>query len=262
MRSLPETIIILSTGNVSMLLFKIKKLAVYGMSGLVMLSLSANAGVILTSTRVVYESTARQKTIKAVNHGASPVLIQTWIDDGQEMTSPDKLNLPFMVTPPVGRLDPGREQTIKITSLNNQLPKDRESVYWLSVMEIPAKAKESSGANVLQVALRTRIKLFWRPEGLTGNVAEAAEKLQWQMTSNSAKPGLMVTNPSPYYISLSKAELKTAGRSLNVTTKMVPPFGKEEFPVTGLSALPATAELHYIAIGDQGNILENTKSIH
>lgn len=117
------------------------KLALTGLMALLINALPVNAGVVLSSTRVIYEQSLHEKTIKAVNRGSSPVLIQTWIDDGRENTPPDQLNVPFMVTPPVGRLDPKHEQIIKITALNGNLPKDRESVYWLNVMEIPAKPK-------------------------------------------------------------------------------------------------------------------------
>lgn len=37
------------------------------------------------------------------------------------------------------------------------LPVDRESVFWLNVKEIPKKSAEE---NVLQIAVRSRIKLF------------------------------------------------------------------------------------------------------
>lgn len=229
--------------------------------GVVLIALQANAGVVLSTTRVVYEQSAHEKSLKAINRGKSPVLLQTWIDDGRETQSPDTINIPFMVTPPVGRLDPGREQTIKITSLGNNFPKNRESVFWLSVMEIPAKSKQSANANVLQVALRTRIKLFWRPDGLAGTPAEAAEKLQWGMTNENGKPALTVNNPSPYYVSLSKAEISSSGKTWTVDVKMLPPLSKDVFAINAMSNIPAAAEVKYIAIGDLGNILDNSQKI-
>ena len=244
-----------------MSLFTGKTLIAAGIGGLLAMSLSAHAGVVLSSSRVIYGQTLHEKTIKATNRGSCPVLIETWIDDGRENQAPDKLNLPFMVTPPVGRLDPGREQTIKITALNTTFPQDRESVYWLSVLEIPAKSKASANANTLQVALRTRIKLFWRPDHLAGSATEAAEHLQWQWSSENGKPALIANNTSPYYVSLSKAEVKSGAMQWTVTPKMIPPFGKETLAVNSLKATPGSAEIHYIAIGDLGNILDNNQKI-
>ncbi|WP_223346554.1 fimbria/pilus periplasmic chaperone, partial [Escherichia coli] len=40
---------------------------------------------------------------------------------------------------------------------------DRESLFYYNVREIPPK---SGKANTLQIALQTRIKLFWRPKAL------------------------------------------------------------------------------------------------
>ena len=235
------------------------KSAMFGLIGLLALSgssLPASAGVVLSSTRVIYEESLHEKTIKAVNRGTSPVLIQTWIDDGRENTPPDQLNVPFMVTPPVGRLDPKHEQIIKITSLNNNFPKDRESVYWLNVMEIPAKAKNTTNVNILQVAFRTRIKLFWRPDGLKGTYPEAMEKLQWKLTNDNGKYVAIASNSTPYYISLSKADVTSKGHSWKINVKMIPPFGKETLEIEKMTNLSPNAEIKYIAIGEQGNIQE------
>ncbi len=35
-----------------------------------------------------------------------PLLVQSWIDDGRDDTNPQELKLPFIITPPVSRIDP------------------------------------------------------------------------------------------------------------------------------------------------------------
>lgn len=54
---------------------------------------------------------------------------------------------------------------VKIQGLPDihKLPADRESIFYFNVREIPPK---SNKANTLQIALQTRIKLFWRPKAL------------------------------------------------------------------------------------------------
>ena len=64
-----------------MSLFTGKTLIAAGIGGLLAMSLSAHAGVVLSSSRVIYGQTLHEKTIKATNRGSSPVLIQTWIED-------------------------------------------------------------------------------------------------------------------------------------------------------------------------------------
>lgn len=238
------------------------KLALTGLMALLINALPVNAGVVLSSTRVIYEQSLHEKTIKAVNRGSSPVLIQTWIDDGRENTPPDQLNVPFMVTPPVGRLDPKHEQIIKITALNGNLPKDRESVYWLNVMEIPAKAKNTTNVNILQVAFRTRIKVFWRPEGLKSTYPEAMEKLQWKLTKDSGKYVATASNTSPFYISLSKADVTNKNQSWKIKVKMIPPFSKETLEIEKMPNSDVGAEIKYVAIGEQGNMQEFKQSVN
>ncbi len=54
---------------------------------------------------------------------------------------------------------------VKIQALPDihTLPSDRESLFYYNVREIPPKTGK---ANTLQIALQTRIKLFWRPKAL------------------------------------------------------------------------------------------------
>ncbi|MGT9169473.1 fimbria/pilus periplasmic chaperone, partial [Escherichia coli] len=46
---------------------------------------------------------------------------------------------------------------------NQRMIDHRESLFYYNVREIPPK---SGKANTLQIALQTRIKLFWRPKAL------------------------------------------------------------------------------------------------
>jgi P pilus assembly chaperone PapD len=49
------------------------------------------------------------------------------------------------------------------------LPEDRESVFWLNVKSIPATDDSVPHNNVLQVVVKSRLKLFYRPAGLEGS---------------------------------------------------------------------------------------------
>ncbi|MCV5920354.1 fimbria/pilus periplasmic chaperone, partial [Escherichia coli] len=73
---------------------------------------------------------------------------------------------PFIITPPLFKLDPEKNNILRIVNITHGLPQDRESVYWVNVKAIPSKSDDSENKNVLQIAVRTRIKLFYRPAGL------------------------------------------------------------------------------------------------
>lgn len=164
---------------------------------------SASAAIVITGTRVIYPSSAREISVKLSNTGVLPVLVQSWIDKGNSEETPEKINVPFTLTPPINRIEAGKGQTLRIAAASPALPKDRESIFWLNVLEIPAKKKNPNNDNYLQIAFRTRIKMFYRPVELQGDANEAASALKWSSTVD----GLKVTNTTPYFVSLSSVSL-------------------------------------------------------
>ncbi len=90
-----------------------------------------------------------------------PYLAQSWIEDAKGNKSARRLRC----LPPVQRIDAMMNGQVKVQGLPdiNKLPADRESAFDFNVREIPPK---SNKPNTLQIALQTRIKLFWRPKVL------------------------------------------------------------------------------------------------
>jgi chaperone protein EcpD len=121
------------------------------------------------------------------------------MDAGTEKAVPANIAVPFVLTPPINRVDAGKSQSLRITYLGSPpLPQDKESVFWVNVLEVPAKSKGiKEDQSRLNIAFRSRIKLFYRPAGLKGNSLQAIKELQWQ----PAGDGVNVTNPTPYYVS-------------------------------------------------------------
>lgn len=110
--------------------------------------------------------------------GKEPSMVQVWIDRGDPNSRADTANAPFLVTPPLVRIDPNKGQAFRVVFTGAELPKDRESIFWFNLLDVPPLPKDAD-ANVMQVAYRSRIKLFYRPEGLAGNPVKAAESLTW-----------------------------------------------------------------------------------
>lgn len=63
----------------------------------------------------------------------------------------------MVVTPPIMKVKPDQSAVLRFIYSGKGLPTDRESVYWINVQEIPPRASEP---NVMQLAIRTRLKLF------------------------------------------------------------------------------------------------------
>ncbi|MEI5083572.1 hypothetical protein RJ918_35835, partial [Pseudomonas aeruginosa] len=71
--------------------------------------------------------------------------------------------------------------------------------------------------NTLQLAIISRIKLYYRPAKLALPPDQAAEKLRFRRSANS----LTLINPTPYYLTVT--ELNAGTRVLE--NALVPPMG-------------------------------------
>lgn len=222
----------------------------------------AFADIMISGTRVIYKQGSRDVSLNLDNRGNRPLLTQVWVDEGNDNTSPQDIKAPFIITPPIARIDAGRGQTIRLSYVPPQkpLPTDRESVYWFNVLEIPAKPKTGANENTLQLAFRSRIKLFYRPSGLAGEAAKAPEQLQWQVQKQSTGVVAHITNNSPYYISFNQASLTTPAKSYEMDTHMIAPKSSADFPIKGLTS-EVHGEVVFSTINDMGGSQENKAKI-
>ncbi|EBF8293289.1 fimbrial chaperone [Salmonella enterica subsp. enterica] len=212
-----------------------------------------NADIVISGTRIVYPQSSKDVIVNLDNRGNKPLLVQTWLDDGRDGVNPQELKLPFVITPPVSRIDPQKGQSLRITYMGSTLPQDRESLFWFNVLEIPpkSKAKEGESLNQLQLAFRTRIKLFFRPDGLKGTPGDAATNLKWSQKKEGNTLSLFAQNDSPYNVSVSNVKLKMGGKEYTVDSKSVLPFSGVSMPVKGLSN-NISGTVIYNTINDNG----------
>lgn len=208
---------------------------------------SALADIVISGTRVIYPETAKDVTVNMENRGNKPLLVQAWLDDGRDTTNPQELKLPFIVTPPVSRVDPAKGQTVRITWLGQPMAKDRETLYWFNVLEVPPKTKDADSQNMLQLAFRTRIKMFFRPDGLKGDSSTAAAQLKWSQQANA----LVARNDSPYYVSVAKIETVVGGKKVELDPHVVAPFASQSYAVKNAGSAHIT-KLTYTSINDFG----------
>jgi chaperone protein EcpD len=221
-----------------------------------MLAGTVQASVTIGGTRVVYPLDQREVTVKLNNDSRQPSLVQVWMDDGNADTTPGDSKAPFVITPPIFRMDANKSQTLRLVFGGAPLPQDRESVYWLNVLDVPPKPDAKPDVNTLQLAYRTRIKVFMRPVKLPGTPDEAPRTLAWKIVPAKGGDALSVSNPSAYFVSFSEIRVSANGKTYkNDTGGMVAPHGEEIIPIPKMSGVHA-GKVHYIAISDYGGAIE------
>lgn len=217
-------------------------------------ALQAHASVVIGATRVILNAKDREATVKVANEGYGPALIQTWVDKGDPKAAPSSIEVPLTVTPPVARIEPAKGQTLRVLYTGEPLPENKESLFWLNVLEVPPKPTgELATANTLQLAFRTRIKLFFRPTGLPGNAADAPAAITWRMTQSGKTLALEGHNPTPYHVSLDKLEvLGDSNSGSNDVGGMIGPGETSVFTLKGDVSIGAYSKVRYRAINDWG----------
>lgn len=195
--------------------------------------LLANAAVVPDRTRVIYEEGAQAVSVTVTNKNQQlPFVVQSWIEneEGKKVTSP------FMVLPPLQRIEANESTVLRIVKLpETSLPKDRESVFYLNIREIPPK---SDVVNSMQIALQSKIKLFYRPVSVKRERGEDFVK-GLNIKIDPASKQLLVDNPTPFHITIVGLMAGAEKTKMPVDTIMVSPMSSTKFPLTqaGFSVL-------------------------
>lgn len=183
----------------------------------------AKAAISLDRTRAIYNGGEKSLTLNISNENKQlPFLAQSWLEN-EKMEK--IITGPLVVTPPVQRVEPASKSLIRVSTTPevNKLPQDRESLFYFNLREIPPK---SDKPNVLQIALQTKIKLFYRPESIK---TKPDEVWQNKIVLHKEKGHYRIENPTPYYVTIvgfagSKNDLSKA----NFDSIMIAPKSTEK----------------------------------
>nr|WP_241389469.1 MULTISPECIES: fimbria/pilus periplasmic chaperone [Serratia]ULG12122.1 molecular chaperone [Serratia entomophila]ULG12319.1 molecular chaperone [Serratia entomophila]ULG12359.1 molecular chaperone [Serratia entomophila]ULG15949.1 molecular chaperone [Serratia proteamaculans]ULG18453.1 molecular chaperone [Serratia proteamaculans] len=202
----------------------------------------ASGAIALDRTRVIFSGGEKSLSLNVSNQNKQlPYLAQGWIEDAQGK----KIQTPLTVLPPVQRIEPGAKSQIKVQSLPvvNLLAQDRETLFYFNLREIPPRSKES---NTLQIALQTRIKLFYRPEALMLTPAEMANPWQERLTLTKVGDKYQVNNPTPYFVTIVDGRKIPKGASAaGFMPVMIEPKGQVILSA-GVDALGGKPVLTYV----------------
>ncbi|WP_105664955.1 fimbrial biogenesis chaperone [Cronobacter dublinensis] len=194
-------------------------------------------GIVVGGTRIIYEGSKKEASLGVKNNSAtSPFLLQSWVDTGD-----GKTRGPFMVTPPLFRIEPNEDHELRIAKTGN-LPDDRESLFYLNIRAIPPSSPEA--VNTLKLVVKTRIKLFYRPQALITDASTAYKQLAFHLVDGQ----LVVENPTPFYLVFDNL---TLGTTRIKSADMLAPFASQRF---SFPAAEAGRVVSWRVINDYGGV--------
>ena len=214
---------------------------------------SCLASVVMTGTRVIFPGGVSERSVQFTNQDDVPNVVQVWVDSGDPNSTPETAKAPFIVTPPVFRMEPKAGQTARVIFTGKDLPKDRESVFYLNAVQIPALNSAEADRNKMLLLLRNRVKLFYRPSGISGESSAAAEKLRFSLSRQGSEWKITATNDSPFHVSLTDAQIVKAARSVALQPDMVAPMSTFEWRIKSDEDLVAAGwVVRFVFVNDHG----------
>jgi len=185
----------------------------------------AMAAFTLNGTRFIYEEGRKNISFEVTNNAEQTYGGQVWIEN----SDPQNSTVYLVPQPSFFKVDARNKQIVRIMSVNESLPKDRESLFWLNVQEVPPKPEAKEG-NVLAIAMNTKVKLFYRPKAIAGERQDAEKRLQIELRGNTS----WLKNPTPYYMAI--ASVSSNGKTVKL-------------PASAASAIARLAPFSEVSLG-------------
>lgn len=208
---------------------------------------NVDAGVRPLATRAVV-SLNNSSDISIENTSNHDYMVQAWLED----LNGNHENLGAFIHPQLFKMGPSESGFVKVISIANKLPLDRESVYILSLQEIPPKSEDVTNKNILRIAVKTKIKVFFRPDDLTRNgfVKAYNNDIKWFLNNEG---DLVAENTSPYYFSFGVLKLQSGEDVVLLNNRnMLAPFSLQKYIIPKMDSNIKEWKLIYSAINEYG----------
>jgi len=216
------------------------------------------AGIIASATRVIFREGDNEKSLMLLNTNDYPIVVQTWVDDGDVNAAPEQSTAPFVSLPAVFSMQPKTMKGLRLIYNQQSLPKDRESVFWINLYEIPPTRPVIPPLQPsVTMAMNTQMKIFYRPKAVVA-AEKDAPKPMFTLKKEDNHYVLLCDNPSPVYLSFSRLALRIGQQNYPVQQEsdmMTPPFGSKKYRIDGIvqSGAMSSAMVNAAIIDDQGN---------
>jgi P pilus assembly chaperone PapD len=186
-----------------------------------LLAQGAQAALSLDRSRIVFNEGDKSVSLSVRNlNDSTPFLVQSWLENAKE----EKVKGPLMALPPLQRINADSKSIVRLQALTDisTLPKDRESLFYFNLREIPPKSEK---ANTLTLALQTRIKVFYRPATLKVDPMKSWVPGMDTLSLEKKGGSIEVVNPGAYHVTFVGALI--GGEPVKgFKAVMVPPKGR------------------------------------
>lgn len=209
---------------------------------------SRSFSVNLGATRIVYPQKSSGEQLSVSNLQDYPILVQSSVT-GED----NKSAAPFLVTPPLFRLEAHQQSRLRVIRTDDNLPTDRESLFWMCVKAVPPSDDDATTAPekvslAINMAVNTCEKILYRPSGLKGTAEEAAGSLEWSRHNNT----LQVFNKTPFYMNLKSLII---GKTELHEVSYISPYGQVSWSIPA----GADGDVIWTVINDQGGVSRRFK---
>lgn len=223
-----------------------------------MVSNSVAASVIMLGTRVIYPEGTNEQVLRFSNPDDHPNLVQVWLDRGNSAADKNNSEPPFAVSPPVFRMESNSGQVVRLSYVGGALPEDKESLFFLNFVQVPALKSSAVDSNQLVLTVRSRLKVFYRPRGLA-NDADARivrDSLSFTRDKGNSRT-ITARNDSGYYIVVQRASVELGGQETEVArATLIPPRQEVSWTLPPASTGSGKQRLKLKIINDFGADVE------
>ncbi|MCU1754572.1 MULTISPECIES: fimbrial biogenesis chaperone [Pseudomonas] len=218
-----------------------------------------NASVVMTGTRVIYPAQTQEKVVQLTNQDSHPYLVQMWVDSDTPDSTPEKADAPFIASPQVFRMNPNSGQVVRLVFTGAELPKDRESLYYLSFLQMPAMKASELQANKLLLTVSSRMKLFYRPKGLAGDPDDLSKSLDFKVQGQT----VIANNNSGYFATVRTAQVISQGKNQPLkTAQMIAPLSHAQWQLPAGTTARSGDSLRLTLVNDFGADVTTVVPLH
>lgn len=221
-----------------------------------LVSFAAQASVTMVGTRVIYAAPAKEQALRFANPDQHPNLVQIWFDRGNPLSRADAEESPFVATPPMFRIEPNSAQVVRLSYVGGALPEDRETLFFLNFLQVPSVKASAADANQLVLTVRSRLKIFYRPQALAGeqDMSRIYRALSFTAGEKDGRQKITAHNPSGYFVVVQHALLGQASPDEVEVAKatLIPPRQEVSWTVPKGAGNASGASLRLKIIDDYG----------